>query len=62
MNLKGWKYLFTYGLSLDVYANENHRVAVERSSGTVVVRYVICNHTKGRFSGQSSVPRRITIH
>ncbi len=62
MNLKGWKYILTYGSSLDVYAKMNHRVAVERSSGTVVVRYVIGNHSKGRLSGQSSVPRRTTIH
>jgi len=39
MNLKGWKCIFTYGLSLDVYAKRNQRIAVERSSDTVVVRW-----------------------
>jgi hypothetical protein len=45
-NLKGWQYILTYGLSLDVYARGNQRICVERGSNEVVLRYVFDKKSK----------------
>lgn len=40
MNLKGWKYLLTFGYSLDIYAKDDRRVGIDRKTGEVVIEYV----------------------
>ena len=40
MNLKGWKYLFTFDYSLDIYAKGDRRVGIDRKTGEVVIEYV----------------------
>ncbi len=52
MNLKGWKYILTYGSSLDVYGKGNQRVAVERNSGRVVARYFVDKKSNFRLHTQ----------
>ena len=39
MNLKGWKYLFAFGDSLDIYAKGDRRVGIGRKTGEVVIKY-----------------------
>jgi hypothetical protein len=59
MNLKGWKYILTYGSSLDVYAKGNQRVAVERSSNRIVARYFIDKKSNFRLQNQPSMTEAI---
>lgn len=37
--MKGWKYLLTYGYSLDLYAKGQERKAIDRDTGRVVLHY-----------------------
>ena len=37
--MKGWRYVLTYGYSLDIYARGNQRTGVDRVSDKVVERY-----------------------
>jgi hypothetical protein len=46
VDLKGWQYILTYGLSLDVYARGNQRIGVERGSNEIVLRYVFGEKSK----------------
>ena len=41
INLTGWKYLFTFGYSGDVYAKGNQRRIVDRRTGQLIVEYKI---------------------
>ena len=37
--MKGWRYVLTYGYSLDIYARGDQRKGVNRKSGKVFLRY-----------------------
>jgi hypothetical protein len=39
--MRGWRYILTYGYDLDLYANGKVRIAIDRGSGRVVLRYRI---------------------
>ena len=53
--LKGWKYILTYGSSLDVYGKGNQRIAVERNSSRVVARYFVDKKSNFRLHTQPPV-------
>lgn len=53
VDLKGWKYILTYGSSLDVYGKGNQRVAIERNSGRVVARYFVDKKSNFRLQTRS---------
>ncbi len=44
--MKGWRYVLTFGYSLDIYARGNQRIGVDRKSGKVDLRYPF-NKKKG---------------
>lgn len=39
-NLDEWVYLFTYGYTLDVYANGILRVGIDRGTGEKIISYI----------------------
>ena len=39
VDLTGWDYVLTFGYTLDLYARGTARIAVDRRSGRVVLRY-----------------------
>lgn len=39
--MKGWRYVLTYGYSLDLYARGNRRKAIDRDTGQVVLVYTM---------------------
>ena len=41
MDLTGWTYLLTFGYDLDLYANGNQRVAIDRETGEIILSYVM---------------------
>ena len=57
MNLKGWKYILTYGSSLDVYGKGNQRVAVERNSDKVIARYFVDKKSNFRLQAHPSATK-----
>lgn len=41
--MNGWQYLFTFGYSLDIYARGNERIAVDKKTGKILLRYGVKN-------------------
>ena len=43
MNLVGWKYILTFGYSLDIYSKGNKRAGIERDTDEVIIEYEVYN-------------------
>lgn len=41
LGLANWKFIFTWGYSVDVYGLADARVAIDRGTGRVVLSYLI---------------------
>jgi len=39
--MKGWKYILTYGYSLNIYGRGDKRIAIDENTGKVVLEYTI---------------------
>lgn len=39
--MRGWRYVLTYGYSLDIYSRGNKRKGIDRNTGRVVIEYAM---------------------